>query len=83
MSFERPRLLADVGGTFARFAVEQEPGVFAHAQSLRCADHPDFHAAVRTYLDGLPGALRPPAWKSASPMLAWPSPTRWKATKSG
>ncbi len=56
MSFERPRLLADIGGTFARFAVEQEPGVFAHAQSLRCADHPDFHAAVRAYLDALPGA---------------------------
>jgi glucokinase len=56
MSFERPRLLADIGGTFARFAVEQEPGVFSHAQSLRCADHPDFHAAVRAYLDALPGA---------------------------
>ncbi|MCZ8236133.1 MAG: glucokinase [Inhella sp.] len=56
MTFERPRLLADIGGTFARFAVEPEAGVFLHAKSLRCADHPDFHAAVRSYLDGLPGA---------------------------
>lgn len=56
MSFDRPRLLADIGGTYARFALETEPGEFTQAQSLRCADHPDFHAAVRAYLDSLPGS---------------------------
>ncbi|MFN4115992.1 MAG: glucokinase [Inhella sp.] len=53
MQFDQPRLLADIGGTYARFAIERESGVFEAAASLRCADHADFHAAVRTYLDGL------------------------------
>ncbi len=56
MNFERPRLLADIGGTYARFALERESGHFEQAQSLRCADHSDFHAAVRAYLDSLPAA---------------------------
>ncbi len=54
MNFERPRLLADIGGTYARFALEREAGQFVQAQSLRCADHADFFAAVRAYLDSLP-----------------------------
>lgn len=53
MPFDQPRLLADIGGTYARFAIERESGVFEAAASLRCADHADFHAAVRAYLDGL------------------------------
>ncbi len=52
-----PRLLADIGGTYARFAIEQTPGVFEHSASLRCAEHADFHAAVTAYLSGLPAAL--------------------------
>jgi glucokinase len=48
--FDSPRLLADIGGTYARFAIEVAPGVFEQAVSLRCADHADFHAAVSTYL---------------------------------
>ena len=52
--FDSPRLLADIGGTYARFTVEAAPGVFQHTASLRCADHADFHAAVSTYLAGLP-----------------------------
>ena len=56
--FESPRLLADIGGTYARFAVETAPGRFDHAASLRCAEHADFHAAVSAYLRGLPpGAI--------------------------
>jgi len=54
MSFDRPRLLADIGGTYARFAIEREAGCWEHAASLRCAEHGDFHAAVRAYLDTLP-----------------------------
>jgi len=57
--FETPRLLADIGGTYARFAVETAPGRFEHAASLRCADHPDFHAAVSAYLRGLPPDAMP------------------------
>ena len=52
-AFDRPRLLADIGGTYARFTVETAPGVFRHSASLRCAEHADFHAAVSAYLAGL------------------------------
>ncbi|MFT7724033.1 MAG: glucokinase [Roseateles sp.] len=51
--FDSPRLLADIGGTYARFALETGPGEFTQMASLRCADHADFHAAVRAYLQGL------------------------------
>jgi glucokinase len=53
--FDSPRLLADIGGTFARFAIEVAPGEFRHAASLRCAEHADFHAAISAYLGGLAG----------------------------
>jgi glucokinase len=52
--FDSPRLLADIGGTYARFTVETAPGVFVHPASLRCAEHADFHAAISAYLRGLP-----------------------------
>ncbi len=55
--FESPRLLADIGGTYARFTLETAPGLFEHRASLRCADHADFHAAVTAFLDGLPPEL--------------------------
>lgn len=51
--FDSPRLLADIGGTFARFALELGPGEFTQMVSLRCAEHADFHAAVSAYLRGL------------------------------
>ena len=54
-TFDSPRLLADIGGTHARFALETAPGAFTRQATLRCADHADFHAAVRAYLDGLDG----------------------------
>jgi glucokinase len=54
---DSPRLLADIGGTYARFALELAPGNFVHGASLRCAEHADFHAAVARYLLGLPAAL--------------------------
>ncbi len=53
-AFESPRLLADIGGTYARFALETAPGLMVRAALLRCADHEDFHAAVRAYLDSVP-----------------------------
>ncbi|MFN7724151.1 MAG: glucokinase [Rubrivivax sp.] len=47
-------MIADIGGTYARFALETASGHYEHAASLRCADHADFHAAVTAYLGGLP-----------------------------
>jgi glucokinase len=50
-----PRLIADIGGTFARFVLEMAPGEYRHAATLRCADHVDFEAAVKAYLASVPG----------------------------
>jgi glucokinase len=55
--FTSPRLLADIGGTFASFTLETAAGVFRHGASLRCAEHADFHAAVTAYLAGLPAGM--------------------------
>ncbi|WP_374673365.1 glucokinase [Ideonella sp.] len=56
-TFDSPRLLADIGGTYARFALEVSPGQFQHLANLRCADHPDFQATVAAYLATLPAGL--------------------------
>ncbi|MDH4060880.1 MAG: glucokinase [Aquincola sp.] len=53
-AFDSPRLLADIGGTYARFTIETAPGELERAATLRCADHADFHAAVSSYLATLP-----------------------------
>lgn len=45
-----PRLLADVGGTFARFALERSPGQIDTIEVLRCAEYPEFADAVEAYL---------------------------------
>jgi glucokinase len=50
-----PRLLADIGSTFARFAVEREPGVFAQSSAVRCDQYPDLLAALRAYLASVDG----------------------------
>ncbi|WP_271009099.1 glucokinase [Paucibacter sp. B51] len=55
--FDAPRLIADIGGTYARFALETSPGEFSRIASLRCAEHADFHAAVSAYLKGLADTL--------------------------
>ena len=49
-----PRLLADIGGTYARFALETAPNRLEHVASLRCADHEDFHSTVQAYLASIP-----------------------------
>jgi glucokinase len=56
-AFDSPRLLADIGGTYARFVLEEAPGALVHAASLRCAAYSDFHAAISAYLAGLPAGL--------------------------
>ena len=45
-----PRLLADVGGTNARFALETAPGTIGHVAVLPCADYPSLTAALQAYL---------------------------------
>lgn len=55
--FERPRLLADIGGTYARFTLEVAPGVMECTLSLHCQDHADFYSAVMAYLAQIPAEL--------------------------
>ncbi len=55
--FDSPRLLADIGGTYARFVLETAQGRFEHLHALLCADHADFFSAVSAYLRGLPGGM--------------------------
>ncbi len=50
MAHDSPKLIADIGGTYARFALVREPGRFEAADQLRCAEHEDFHAAISAYL---------------------------------
>jgi glucokinase len=52
------RLLGDIGGTNARFAIERGPGRIEESATLACASHGTFVDAVRTYLarSGLIGA---------------------------
>ena len=47
---EGPRLLADVGGTNARFALEFAPGRIELIDVLACADYPTLSDALRAYL---------------------------------
>jgi glucokinase len=44
------RLLADVGGTNARFALETARNRFEHVAVLSCADYPSLGAAIASYL---------------------------------
>ncbi len=50
IEFDTPRLLADIGATYARFAIERAPRKFDAIASLRIADFPDLHATVSAYL---------------------------------
>jgi len=44
------RLLADIGGTNARFALERAPGRIEDIDTLACADYASLEDAVRAYL---------------------------------
>ncbi|MFT0534063.1 glucokinase [Castellaniella hirudinis] len=50
-----PRLLADIGVTHARFALESAPWQLAQATTLNCRDYDSLQAVVSAYLDGIPG----------------------------
>ena len=55
--YPSPRLLADIGGSHVRYALETGPGRFQHTAAVRCAAHADFLSAVTAYLAGLPADL--------------------------
>jgi glucokinase len=68
-----PRLLADIGGTNARFALELGPGRIAHIEVLACAAHATLADAMRAYL-ALPdvaaaGTVRHAAIAIANPVM--------------
>lgn len=55
------RMLADIGGTNARFALETAPRRFEHVATLACSAHASVGAAIATY-------LARPAVRSAGPI---------------
>jgi len=67
-----PRLLADIGGTNARFALEvgptMAPGQIQAVQTLACADHARFEDAVRFYLAGANTQVRHAVIAIANPV---------------
>jgi len=63
-----PRLLADIGGTNARFALEPAPGAVQAVQALACADHSRFEDAVRCYLAGANARVRHAVIAIANPV---------------
>jgi glucokinase len=50
VSFDGPRLLADIGGTNARFALEVAPGSIGFVAVLPCAQYASLELALRAYL---------------------------------
>ena len=70
-----PRLLADIGGTNARFALELSPGEVDVIEVLACAKYPTLADAMRAYL-AMPkvvaasrGAIRNGAIAIANPVI--------------
>ncbi len=67
-----PRLLADIGGTNARFALETGPGQVELIEVLPCASYPTLADALRTYLASSPvaayGPIRHAALAIANPI---------------
>jgi glucokinase len=75
-AYAAPRLLADVGGTNARFALETARGRFEQIEVLACADYATLADALRAYL-ALPevaarlgGAVRHGAIAIANPITS-------------
>ncbi|WP_296946633.1 glucokinase [uncultured Massilia sp.] len=74
---DSPRLLADIGGTNARFALESGPGRIEAIDVLPCAGYPTLAEAMRAYLalpapaaiiTGAGGAVRHAAIAIANPV---------------
>lgn len=54
-----PRLLADVGGTNVRFALETSPMRIGDVTAYKVADHPSLEAAMRQYVSTLDADAQP------------------------
>lgn len=64
-----PRLLADIGATHARFALETAPGAFQSVQVLKCDDYAGIEPLLHAYLDSHPGLkLNHAAFAIANPI---------------
>jgi len=61
------RLLADIGGTNARFAL-YENGAVRASRVLRCVDYPDVVTAIRSYLRDIAAQPREAAIAVAAPL---------------
>ena len=46
-----PRLVSDIGGTNARFAIEVAPYTYQNIKSLQCKDYPSLADAIHSYLN--------------------------------
>ncbi len=62
-----PRLLGDIGGTNARFALQDEAGI-GRVQVLRCADFPTLQRAMAHYLEQQRVQVREAALGIANPV---------------
>lgn len=53
MSQNYPRLVADIGGTNARFSLETAPYTYEHTKVLSCKDYANLVEAANTYLHSI------------------------------
>jgi glucokinase len=67
-AYDSPRLLADIGATFARFALEQGPGRIDHVVVLNCDDYAGFEEVTRAYLQSQAQLVRHAAIAIANPI---------------
>lgn len=69
---DAPGLIADIGGTNARFALVDSNGAVRDVRILPCANYPDIVAAVEAYLTQTAPSMRPirAAFAIASPITA-------------
>lgn len=70
--FDGPRLLADIGGTNARFAVETAPRHFEAVAVLPCSGYASLGAAMRSYLASDAAAAHAPDIRHAAIAIANP-----------
>lgn len=70
--FDGPRLLADVGGTNARFALETAPRVFEAVAVLPCSRYDSLGAAIEAYLALPEAAPHAPLVRHAAIAIANP-----------
>ncbi len=72
-TYDSPRLIADIGVTHARFALETSPREFASIAALRIAEYADFRATVSAYLKNIGS----PAIQHAAVAVANPVEGDW------